>query len=34
MEGNYLMFAGTRGRKVDVDEKNIIFRSITFQNSV
>jgi hypothetical protein len=34
MEGNYLMFVSTRGYWIDVDEKSIIFRSVTFQNLV
>jgi hypothetical protein len=34
MEGNYLMFVGTCGRLIDMGEKSIIFRSVTFQNLV
>jgi hypothetical protein len=34
MKGNYLMFMGTHVRYIDMDEKSIIFRSVTFQNLV
>jgi hypothetical protein len=34
IEGNYLIFVGTRGHYIYVGEKSIIFRSVTFQNLV
>jgi hypothetical protein len=34
MEGNYHMFMGTHGARLDMSEKSIIFSSVTFQNIV
>jgi hypothetical protein len=34
MKENYLIFVGTRGARLDVCEKRIIFRNVTFLNLV